>query len=177
MNIEVELRSFISKERYEELINFFKQEGTFINEDYQETYYFDCEEDLRIQRNNTGSKIWLKKGKIHDDAREEIEVKFQRDQFEMLEQLFLAMCLDVEIKWFRNRHRFEWEGVKVTVDYTKGYGYIVELEQMANEENKEQVLVLLKEKFAKLGITITPKEAFNERYLHYKENWKSLVLE
>ena len=41
MNIEVEIRSFISKERYEELLEFFKKEGKFISEDYQETYYFD----------------------------------------------------------------------------------------------------------------------------------------
>ena len=52
-NIEVEIRSFISPEKYQELLFFFHKEGKFLNEDEQETYYFDAEEDLRIQRNNT----------------------------------------------------------------------------------------------------------------------------
>ena len=74
-NIEVEIRSFISKEKYNELIEFFKKNAEFINEDYQETYYFDTKEDLRIQKNNYFSKIWMKKGKMHDEQREEIEIK------------------------------------------------------------------------------------------------------
>src|SRR3989344_6831132 len=101
MDIEVEVRSFVSKEKYEELLKFFKKEGHFINEDYQETYYFNSVEDLRIQRNNFFSKIWLKKGKIHDDYREEIEIKFHKDDFEKLERLFKALGYDIEIKWFR----------------------------------------------------------------------------
>ena len=51
-NIEAEVRSFISKEQYEKLLSFFKQNAKLLKEDYQETFYFDCESDLRIQRNN-----------------------------------------------------------------------------------------------------------------------------
>ena len=40
-NIEFEIRSFISKDKYNELIEFFKNNAEFLNEDYQETYYFD----------------------------------------------------------------------------------------------------------------------------------------
>jgi len=101
MNTEVEIRSFISRNQYNELLKFFKKEGKFVNEDYQETYYFDSKEDLRIQRNKFFSKIWLKKGKIHDDHREEIEIKFDREQFKDLERLFLSLGFGVEIKWFR----------------------------------------------------------------------------
>ena len=106
-NIEVEVRSFVPKERYEELIEFFKKEGEFVNEDYQETYYFDSEEDLRIQKNDFFSKIWMKKGNIHDDHREEIEIKFDKDKFEELEKLFLSLGYSVQIKWFRKRHNFK----------------------------------------------------------------------
>lgn len=175
MNIEVELRSFISKEKYTELINFFKQNGELVNEDYQETFYFNTNEDLRIQRNNFFSKIWLKKGKLHDDCREEIEIKFDKEQFEQLEKLFLALNMDVEIKWFRNRHTFKWQDISVMVDFTKGYGYIIELEKMSNDQEKEQTLELLKEKFKQLNIQLTPKEEFNQRFQYYKENWQKLV--
>lgn len=175
MEIEVELRSFITEDKYHELIEFFRKEGEFVNEDYQETFYFDTEEDLRIQKNNFFSKVWMKKGKIHDEHREEIEIKFDKNDFAMLEKLFLSLGHNVEIKWFRNRHTFKWQGISVMVDDTKGYGCIIELEKISSHENKESDLEMLKKKFESLGIPLTPREEFEKKFSHYKENWKSLV--
>ncbi|MFZ5364981.1 MAG: hypothetical protein ACOZBH_02145 [Patescibacteria group bacterium] len=56
-SIEVEIRSFISKEQYDRLLEFFKQNAELVKKDYQETFYFDCDQDLRIQKNNFFSKI------------------------------------------------------------------------------------------------------------------------
>ena len=175
MNIEVEIKSLISKEKHEELLEFFKKEGEFINEDYQETYYFDTKEDLRIQRNNFFSKIVLKKGKVHDEQREETEIRFDRDDFEKLEKLFSDVGINVEIKWFRKRHEFKWQDIDVTVDYTKSYGYIIELEKMSTEKDKGKILELLKEKLKTLNIPLTPREEFDKKYNHYKENWRNLI--
>lgn len=175
MNIEVEIRSFISKEKYDELLEFFRKNGKFVSDDYQETHYFDSKEDLRIQQNNFFSKVWLKKGKLHDESREEIEIKFDRKDFENLQKIFAGIGLGVQIKWFRQRHTFEWEGVSVMVDCTKGYGYILELEKMSDEKNKEKMLELLKQKMALLGIEQTPKEEFDKRFQHYKDNWRTLT--
>lgn len=174
-NIEIEIRSFISKEKYEELLTFFKQNAKFIKEDFQETHYFDCEQDLRIQKNNKGSKVWLKKGKIHDDAREEIEIFTQNENFENLGKLFNALGHKVEIKWLRKRKEFEWGGIKVCLDYTRGYGYIIELEKLGTEETKEKILNELKGKLKELDIPLTPKEQFDEKYNNYKQNWRKLI--
>lgn len=174
-NIEVEIRAFISKERYEELLEFFKQNAELEKEDFQETHYFDCEQDLRIQKNNAGSKIWMKKGKIHDDAREEIEIFTQGDKFEDLGKLFNNLGHNVEIKWLRNRNQFNWNGTKVCLDFTKGYGYIIELEKISDDENKEKVLQELKQKLAELKVQETPKEIFTEKYNYYKEHWRELI--
>ncbi len=176
-NIEVEVRSFISKEKYEELLNFFKRKAKFLKEDYQITYYFSGNNDLRIQKNNFFSKIWLKKGKIHDKYREEIEIICKREDFEKLYELFLALGYEVEIKWFRKRHAFEWNGINVMVDYTKGYGYIIELEKMCSDEEKESVYEELKQKLIQLGVKLTPKEEFEKKFEYYKKNWKKLIKE
>ena len=157
-NIEVEIRSFISPQKYQELLVFFHKEGKLVSEDDQETFYFDAEQDLRIQRNNTHSKIWLKKGKLHDEHREEIEIKFEKDNFELLEKLFLTLGYNTQIKWFRKRYTFEWEGIMVMLDYTKGYGYIIEFEKMSCEGEKEKSLHLLKEKFRSLHLPLASKE-------------------
>ncbi len=175
MDIETEVRSFISKEKFEELLEFFKKNARLEKEDYQETYYFDCDADLRIQRNQFFSKIWMKKGKLHDDHREEIEIKFDKEDFDKLERLFLALGYSVDIKWFRERSEFKWEDTTVCLDFTKGYGYIIELEKMCSEETKEHELEKLKQKLHSLNVEISPKEEFDEKYRYYKENWRALV--
>ena len=175
MNIEVEIRSFISEEKYLALLEFFKQESELINEDEQETHYFDCKEDLRIQQNQHYSKVWLKKGKLHDSAREEIEIKLPKEDFSKLQLLFFSLGYSIGIKWFRKRHTFSWKGISVMLDNTKGYGYIIELEKMSNEEDKEITLKELKTKLASLEIHLTPKEEFSQKYEFYRENWQDLV--
>lgn len=174
-NIEVEVRSFLSKELYDKLLEFFKKNAKFVNEDYQETYYFDAKEDLRIQRNIFFSKIWLKKGKIHDDWREEIEIKFDRNDFEKLEKLFLSLGFKIRIKWFRKRYEFDWDGVKACLDYTKGYGYIIELERLCSEDEKEKILENLKQKLKELNAPLTPKDEFERKFKYYEKNWERLT--
>lgn len=175
MAVEVELRSFISKERYDELLEFFRKNGEFVNEDYQETYYFDAKEDIRIQRNNFYSKIWMKKGKLHDACREEVEIKFNREDFEKLEKVFIDSGFNVSVKWFRKRHTFKWQEIEVMLDFTKGYGYIIELEKKSGEEEKDKVLAMLAEKLQLLNIQLTPKEEFDKKFQYYKENWRELT--
>jgi len=172
--IEVEARSFISHEQYENLINFMKDNAEFLGEENQVTYYFSGNSDLRIQKNDKFSKVWLKKGSLHDDHREEIEVRFDIKDFEKLEKIFKELGYVVEIKWFRLRNKFSWEGIKVTVDHTRGYGYIIELEKIV-ENDEENVYRQLEEKIKSLGIEMTPKEVFNEKFKDYKNNWKRLV--
>lgn len=174
-NIEVEIRSFITDKQYKNLLSKFKKESEFKGKDEQVTYYFDSDQDLRIQKNSNFSKIWLKKGSIHDDQREEIELKFEKNDFDKAERLFLALDYNIQIKWFRTRHSFKWNDVEVAIDFTKGYGYIIELEKMSSEETKEKDLQYLKSKMSEIGIEITPKEEFAKKYEYYKENWKQLV--
>ena len=114
---------------------------------------------------------------MHDEQREEIEIKFNKEDFEMLEKLFLTLGYNTQIKWFRKRNTFVWQGISVMLDYTTGYGYIIELEKMSGEEEKEKVLQLLKEKLQQLNISLTSKEEFDAKYKHYKENWQRLVTE
>jgi predicted adenylyl cyclase CyaB len=175
MPIEVELRSFLSEEQYKELLDFFKKDAKEIKEDFQETYYFDSEQDLRIQKNNAGSKIWLKKGNIHDDFREEIEIRLKQDDFSKIKEIFFELGFGVDIKWLRKRNQFEWRGIKVCLDFTKGYGYIIELEKLCSEDEKEEALQELKERFQEINIVLTPKEEFNKRFEEYKQNWRQLI--
>ncbi len=173
--IEVEIQSFITKDEYEKLIYFFNENAEFIKEDFQETYYFDENSNLRIQRNNKGAKLWHKSGNVHDQFMEEIEIEAKREDFEKLEKFLNKLGHEVKIKWFRTRKQYNWDGIKVCLDYTRNYGYIIELEKITSDSLKRDVLDLLKSKFYELGIQETPKEIFNEKYEYYINNWEEMI--
>jgi predicted adenylyl cyclase CyaB len=183
-NIECEIRSFITKRQYEELLSFFDENAESLGKDEQVTYYFSGDADLRIQQNKEYSKIWLKKGKIHDEAREEIEIKCAREDCAKLEQLFLALGYEVETKWLRTRNSFQWDDINVCLDYTRGYGYIIELEKVSEAKlpsgslasEREKVLEHLKAKLAELKVPLTLREEFDKKYLDYKKNWRGLII-
>ena len=173
--IEVEVRSFIDKKKYEELMDFFNKNGVGTGSDTQETYYYDGKHDLRIQKNSICSKVWLKKGEMHDECREEIEIKSDTKDFENLEKLYKTLGYKVKIKWFRDRNEFEWKGTKISLDYTRGYGYIIELERISDLKDKEKELEVIKKQIAELKIKITPKQEFADRFAKYELNWKKLT--
>lgn len=177
INVECELRALITPEQYEALAERFARIAMVGSADEQVTYYFEGngDPDLRIQKHAYGAKIWLKKGKLHDEAREEIEVECRREDFETLERLFEALGYRVSIKWFRLRRNFQWDGISVMLDHTKGYGHILEMEKLCAPDERENALKELRAKFEEIGVPITPKEEFDRRYARYRERWKELT--
>src|SRR3989338_549360 len=145
MNIEVELRTFLTKEKYAELLEFFNRNGSFMSTEKQETHYLNTSEDLRIQKNEFFAKI---------------------------ENICTTIGLTPKIKWYRTRITFAWEGISVMIDDTKGYGYILELEKMSTEEKKEQDLSLLKKKLQQLQIPLSTKEEFEQKFKDYEQKWE-----
>ena len=174
-NIEVEVKSFIDQDKYFDLVTWFRDNTELLKDDYQETYYFNCEDDLRIQRNKFGAKVVLKVGDYHDKIREETEIPFDRENFEDMEKILCTLGNGVEIKWFRERQKFDWDGINVCLDYTKGYGYIIELEKLCSLDEKEEVLEMLMNKMDQLGVKITPLEEFEAAFEKYKKNWREIV--
>lgn len=175
MVYEVELRSFVSEEKYLELIEFFDKEAEFKAENFQETHYFDCGKDLRIQKGNDYSKIWFKEGNMHEGQRKEIELMLKKEDFEKAEELFLDLGFGIKIKWFRKRREYVWGEFSVCLDKTKGYGFIIEIEKLCSEKEKDYYEKLIREKFKELGVKITPKSELDEKFHYYEKNWKALI--
>lgn len=173
--IEVEVRSFISEDRYDELLDKLKERAEKVKYDRQITYYFSGDRDLRIQKNMDFAKLWLKTGEIHEREREELEVRFDREDFRTLEKLLELLGYEVEIKWYRERHRFRWNGLEICVDHTPGYGRIIEIEKMCEKGEEEKVHERLCKALREFGVEETPKEIFDERYEDYRDNWSDIL--
>lgn len=176
--IECELRAFVADDEHARLLERLRSDGAYAGEDDQETWYFEGngDPDLRIQRNTKGSKIWYKDGKMHAEARREIEVPCRSaDDFGNLEALFTALGYRVAIKWFRRRHAFTLGDISIALDDTRGYGKVVEFEKLCLPHEREAALKGLTAKMAEYGIAPSPKEEFERRYAAYKKDWRALT--
>lgn len=173
--MECEVRALLDYYQYEGLKARLMQEAEFKGEDMQETRYFEGPHDLRIQKSGSCAKVWLKKGKMHDECREEVEVRMEPERFGDLERLFDALGYATGIVWLRHRMRFDWGDVDVSLDHTKGYGYVIELEKMSDEAGREETVRYLKDKLAELGLKPTPKPVLHERFTYYRERWQTLI--
>lgn len=174
-NREVELRAFLSAEQYAWLHDFFSREAVFAYEDNQISYYLSGDHDLRLQENDRHAKIWMKKWSMHDETREEIEIPFDKKDFAKMKALFMELWYEVTIIRKRKRLQYVRWDIDVSLDDTQGYGYILELEILCGEAEQEQKLLYLREKFQRLGIAVTAKELFQEKYDRYKHNRKNVL--
>lgn len=175
-NIEIEARSFITKSEYKKLVKKFGKEAKFLDSIKEETVYFKTYKgDLRLRRDQKQAYIILKGGKIHDDFREEIEIKCDKSDFKKIEKLFQRLGFREQIRWFRKRRIYQWGDTKLFLDNTKGYGFIIELEKIGSLKNKAKIHQELENKLKSLGIKITSKKVFEEKFKYYKRNWRQIL--
>ncbi|MBZ9569474.1 class IV adenylate cyclase [Patescibacteria group bacterium] len=176
-NVEIEVRSFITKEEYKRLLKKFNKKAKFVNSIKEETVYFSLNDkkDLRLRCNEKEAFLILKKGKIHDNIRQELKIRFAREDFAKLEELLKAIGFRARVKWFRKRRVYLWDKIKVFLDDTKSYGFIIELEKIGRAGEAKKIYKNLKNKLKSLGIKITPKKVFDEKFKYYKDNWEKIL--
>ncbi len=116
--LEVELRALLSDHDFERIRT---QLGT-AQPIRQITYYLDSPVDTRIQLSSHGGKVWQKLGKIHEDAREEVEVPLSSENAKRMLHLFQNMGFAIKVAWFRERRSYVRDGITIALDNTVGYG-------------------------------------------------------
>jgi predicted adenylyl cyclase CyaB len=115
---------------------------------------------------------------MHDEQRKELEIRFKPNDFDSLKELFEIIGFGTKIKWLRKRKEFSWKGLSICLDDTKGYGNIIEMEKLCDSEDEAKIAnEEIKQKFAELGIIISPKEEFSQKFQYYENNWKRLINE
>lgn len=175
-NIEVEARSFITDEQFENAKEILDRDCEFVEKLNETTMYFSGEKDLRMRKNETGAFVIMKEGKIHDDFRKELEIRIDVNDFDDMAELFQSLGFAIEIEWRRNRLEYKKADMKILLDDTKGYGKILEIEKMAAAGSENEVHGALMEEMKAFGITdITSKKEFNEKFEYYKQNWQNLI--
>jgi adenylate cyclase class IV len=167
--IEVEKRSFITKNIYDKILTKYQKK---IITTKQITYYFNGEKDFRIMFMKDKVRLWLKEGHMHDDYRQEYEVLVDKQYGNTLLDMLHALGYSEKIKWYRIRNEFIYEDINITLDYTEGYGYIIEGEILIDDEQRiDKATSKIEKMFNDFDINVSNKQQFTDKYNDYVNNW------
>lgn len=140
----------------------------------QDNFYYKAQDnlDLRIRRTDSEAFLILKKGWMHDENREEIEVRVAREDFEKLDTILTNLGYEYDTKWHRERTEYRYEAFTIVVDFNAGYGWVAEIEKVVGEGEEDAAKKDILDLAEKIGLEPTPPEVFDNMYKYYKENWQ-----
>ena len=123
------------------------------------------------------SEICIKDGNMHDDIRKEKNVKIDSIYNDNMDYVLNNLGYIPQVKWFRTRSKTTLEvGMDLCLDYTIGYGYIVEVSKNIEDETKSDITKIELGNFLEsLDIDITSKDEFNKKYNEYVLNWEKMT--
>lgn len=151
-----------------------KNKAKLVRHETQDNWYFVApgKNDLRIRRTDKEAYLILKKGWMHSDCRDEIEIKVARSDFKKLDEIFVSLGYKYDTKWYRKRLEYKLEDFNVTIDFNAGYGWICEIERVVNTGGEGKAKKDILDFSKKIGIKPTPQILFDKMYKFYKKNWR-----
>lgn len=168
MNTLVEKRTFINKEKYEELMNLFKQANASMSKINQVIYKYKSDLDFRLIFDKEKAVLRLR-GMSGEDGDKIVHVR--PEEIVTLVSMLRHLGMYEEIKWYRVRTTIKHQGYFITMDETYQYGYVASIAREVPVEQREQAVQELEQLFQQLNVPITTKEQFNDRYKYYKMKW------
>jgi len=178
MKKEVEKRVFLTDEQYKSLLIKFnmksKQPERQITSYYSAKDKYSKDIDLRLMQTVDYTKVWMKRGKMHDYHRDEFD-EFKIVPEYTLKAIEIFDCLyDFKTKWFRERIEIKKQPYIICIDRSINYNAIFEVEISDEKIEKEEGEKLLNIYLQELGLEETPQEIQNKIYNNYVSNWSRL---
>jgi adenylate cyclase class IV len=134
--IEIEKRALLSKEKYEELMQFLIKKSQDLGEDDKETtYYFIKDKNLQVVNNISKgtAKVALKLTEVGGKGtNKEIISEIMPQQTEIFNAIFLELGFTHNMIVFQKRHNFIYKDVEIALKYSDSYKYHAELEVMSD---------------------------------------------
>jgi len=141
--IEIELRSLLTKENYKRVKKLLEEKAVDLGEDNKDVYFFLLPNKIVKVVNNTSQKtakivIKLNRlGKGRSDF-EEIEIPINPSDFEKAVKLFSALPFEQIQNSYQKRHNYRYQGVEIALKYSESWGYHMELEIMIDNLSKKE---------------------------------------
>lgn len=146
-NIEVEHRGILTKEKFDKLIKFFREEAKFIKEkDRFSVIYFPRGKvrskvpksplDLRIRITNKKSEIVLKSGKSSgSDARKEFSFSLDSSQFEEATEFLFILGFYYGTLQATKTYVYMYKDIEFAVVHAPAFGYYFEAEILTDKKS------------------------------------------
>lgn len=167
-NILVEKRTFINKDKYEQLMHSFQKENMQMQKENQVIYKYKSDLDFRLLFDKKSATLRLR-GIPGSDMEKSVHIK-PEEVFTLISML-RHLGMYEEMKWYRIRTTILSQEYLITMDETYQYGYVVSIAKEVPLEQKDQAMQELDQLFDRLQIPITTKEQFHDRYKYYKLKW------
>ena len=110
---------------------------------------------------------------VHGEARLEFDSPVAGLSFEELDQAILDAGFKYQAKWSQNREEYQFRDMRVTLDFSPGYGYMAEFEIVSNSaESIFADKAKLKATMKELGVEEVPNERIERMFEFYNANWQ-----
>lgn len=168
-----EKRTFIPKDKIEELITFFDNNASKKEKEKQVIYDYHTEGDFRLIKTRDYVKIDFKPSSaIEKENSVFITKKYEEDLIE----IFRKIGLFIDLKRFRVRHKYIYKNMYVTVDDNVKTGNVFRIKfHYETEEEKIQKQEEINHIFNTLSIEQTDISKFQELYAKYRMDWGDLT--
>lgn len=171
---EIEYKFILKPKDKNRLEKFLKQnKAKLVSQGTQDNWYYIApgKNDLRIRRTEKVAYLILKKGWMHDDERDEIEIKVDRKYFLRLDEILRALGYKYDTKWYRQRKKYRYKNFNITIDFNAGYGWVTEIEREVCSGGEKKAKAEIINLARKIGIKPAPKLLFDKMYHYYKKRW------
>lgn len=136
--IEVELRSMFSEDKYKELERFLKDNAKDLGVDDKDVYFFILPDKLVKVVNNISkgnAKMVLKLNKIGQGSGfEEIEIPIDPQYIDKAVKLFSGLGFNEIQQSFQKRHNYLYKDIELALKYSDTWGHHLELEKIINRK-------------------------------------------
>ena len=166
-----EKRTVISKEKLDELVNYFDNKAAVSATEKQVIYNYHTEEDLRLIRTNKYVKLDLKSYNGENN-----KVYITKSQEKDLIEMLFKIGINVDFKRFRIRHQYMYDNYYISIDENIKTGNIFRVKVTYEEDDKlKEVKENVKNLLLSLDIEDTPLDQFQKIYGKYRSDWADLT--
>ena len=165
-----EIRTVISDDKLRSLVTYFDSKASKKEQVNEVIYNYHTENDFRLIRTKDYVLLDCKTNKEENTIY--VSKKYEKD----LIKLFQNIGTSIEFKRFRNRYKYLYEGLYITIDKNIKTGNILRVKfDYKDEEELNQKTNQVNDLFKFLDIEETSLDRFSEIYAKYRTSWDDLT--
>lgn len=135
---EIELKSLLSKEKYDELLNELPRSHRLINTETMHTTRFRPG-DVRLRHSDSRFELVSKSGDASMMSRKEVKLDLKsKQELDKMSMILEMLDFKADPSWIKHKHEFEYEYKGFTyiicLQHIENFAYILEVEFLSDED-------------------------------------------